>query len=101
MVTLILKALKSGPIFDKTAKVGKATWESFNLVGKVIHPKYSKHVKSWFKSWVIYFTEHTINCVCHSIRSMFIVLGVYNFDTSFKICNEGVKSNFRYSQYLD
>ena len=28
---------------------------------------------------MIYFTAHTLNCVCHSIRSMFRVLGVYNF----------------------
>ena len=26
-----------------------------------------------------YFTAHTINCVCHSIRSMLRVLGIYNF----------------------
>ena len=26
------------------------------------------------------FYAHIINCVCHSIRSMFRVLGVYNFD---------------------
>ena len=25
------------------------------------------------------FYAHIINCVCHSIRSMFRVLGVYNF----------------------
>ena len=25
------------------------------------------------------FSAHTINCVCHSIRSMFRVLGIYNF----------------------
>ena len=25
------------------------------------------------------FSAHTINCMCHSIRSMFRVLGVYNF----------------------
>ena len=25
------------------------------------------------------FYAHTINCVCHSIRSMFRVLGIYNF----------------------
>ena len=30
-------------------------------------------------SWIIYFTAHTIKCVCHSIRSMFGVLGLYNF----------------------
>ena len=28
---------------------------------------------------MIYFTAHTINCVCHSIRAMFRVLGIYNF----------------------
>ena len=32
------------------------------------------------KSWVIYFTTHTINCVCRSIRSMFRVLEIYNFE---------------------
>ena len=26
-----------------------------------------------------YFTAHTFNCVCHSISSMFRVLGIYNF----------------------
>ena len=25
------------------------------------------------------FSTHTFNCVCHSIRSMFRVLGIYNF----------------------
>ena len=28
---------------------------------------------------MIYFTAHTFNCVCHSIGTMFRVLGVYNF----------------------
>ena len=28
---------------------------------------------------MIYFTAHTINYVCHCIRTMFRVLGVYNF----------------------
>ena len=27
------------------------------------------------------FSAHTINYVCHSMRSMFRVLGVYNFDS--------------------
>ena len=27
---------------------------------------------------MIYFTAHTINCVCHSIRTMFRVLGINN-----------------------
>jgi hypothetical protein len=26
------------------------------------------------------FSAHTINCVCHSIMSMFRVPGIYNFD---------------------
>ena len=30
----------------------------------------------------LHFTAHTINCVCHSIRSMFRVLGIYNFGGS-------------------
>ena len=30
---------------------------------------------------MIYFTAHTFNCVCHSIRTMFRVLGIYNFDS--------------------
>ena len=34
---------------------------------------------------MIYFTAHTIKCVCHSIRSIFRVLGVYNFGLSLKV----------------
>ena len=30
---------------------------------------------------MIYFTAHTFNCVCHSIRTMFRVLGMYNFES--------------------
>jgi hypothetical protein len=30
------------------------------------------------------FSAHTISCVCHSIRSMFRVLGIYNFATFIK-----------------
>ena len=29
---------------------------------------------------MIYFTAHTFNCVCHCLRVMFRVLGMYNFD---------------------
>ena len=29
---------------------------------------------------MIYFTAHTFKCVCHCIRSMFRVLGIYNFE---------------------
>ena len=39
--------------------------------------------KSWIKSWVIYFTAHTINCVCHCIKSMFRILSVYNFGKAY------------------
>ena len=28
---------------------------------------------------MIYFTAHTFNCVCHCIRAMFRVLGMYSF----------------------
>ena len=28
---------------------------------------------------MIYFTAHTFKCVCHCIRTMFRVLGMYNF----------------------
>ena len=31
------------------------------------------------------FSAHTINCVCHSIRSMFRVLGTYNFVNDLKV----------------
>ena len=31
-----------------------------------------------------HFTAYTINCVCHSIRSMFRVLGIYNFVRNLK-----------------
>ena len=31
------------------------------------------------------FSAHTINCVCHSIMSMFRVLGIYNFAGGLKI----------------
>ena len=32
-------------------------------------------------SMIQHFTTHTINCVCHSIRSMFKALGIYSFDS--------------------
>ena len=32
---------------------------------------------------MIYFTAHTFKCVCHCIRTMFRVLGVYNFAFNF------------------
>ena len=35
----------------------------------------------WFK----YFIAYTINCVCHSIRSMFRVLGIHNFEQDMEI----------------
>ena len=33
---------------------------------------------------MIYFTAHTFNCVCHCIRAMFRVLGMYNFGSNMK-----------------
>ena len=55
--------------------------------------------KSWIKSWVIHFTLHTINCVCHSIRSMFILLGMYNFDENWKPKNGNMAlSSFHFQE---
>ena len=33
---------------------------------------------------ISHFTAHTINCVCHSIRSMFSILRMYNFGPCYK-----------------
>ena len=33
---------------------------------------------------MIYFTAHTFNYVCHCIRVMFRVLGMYNFASNLK-----------------
>ena len=40
----------------------------------------------------LYFTAHTFNCVCHRIKSIFRVLGVYNFANSANIYNIQNKS---------
>ena len=37
------------------------------------------------------FFAHTINCVCHSIKSMFRVLGMYNFDTNLDLGSLGTQ----------
>ena len=34
---------------------------------------------------MIYFTAHTFNCVCHCIRAMFRVLGMYNFVSGYRL----------------
>ena len=34
---------------------------------------------------MIYFTAHTFKCVCHCRRSMFRVLGMYNFDYGIEV----------------
>ena len=47
-------------------------------MGQVISLK-SKRNNPWCKPW-FKLLLHTINCVCHSIRSMFRVLGIYNFE---------------------
>ena len=36
------------------------------------------------KPMILTFYSHIFNCVCHSIRSMFGVLGIYNFESSVK-----------------
>ena len=41
-------------------------------------------LKSERKNHDLTFSAHTINCMCHSIRSMFRVLGIHNFGTSTK-----------------
>ena len=42
------------------------------------------------------FSAHTFNCVCHYIRSMFRVLGIYNFDIWQKKARNGrTKDNFK------
>ena len=48
-----------------------------------------------------YFTAHTINCVCHCIRSMFRVLGIYNFDGIFHIfeLTQTVPQNSRHHKH--
>ena len=43
----------------------------------------SERKNPWFKPWFNIFCTH--NCVCHSIRSMFRVLGIYNFGAA-KAC---------------
>ena len=37
---------------------------------------------------MIYFTAHTFDCVSHSIRTIFRVLGVYNFGFRFTVHKE-------------
>ena len=44
-----------------------------------------------------HFTAHTINCVLYSIRSMFRLLGIYNFECSLKIYVFKVNSSCNFS----
>ena len=37
------------------------------------------------------FSAHTINCVCHSVRLMFRVLGIYDFGRWIKRLKVGLK----------
>ena len=80
---------------------GTCSAQSVKYVGvihillKVIYTKYSKH-------WP-YTVAHTINCVCHSIRSMFRVLGIYNFEscpTYFLIWNKIIVKSWRISAVI-
>ena len=51
--------------------------KNFSTCTKVIDAKYSKH-----RSYTV---ARTIECVCHSIGSMFRVLGIYNFGARIRI----------------
>ena len=44
------------------------------------------------------FSAHTINCVCHSISSMFRVLGMYNFGVHLK--DAAVSLEFKFNEGL-
>ena len=61
-------------------------WKSHFFVKKkhILKKKHllnKKHLKkSMVSTIILHFTAPTINCVCHSIRSMFIVLEINNFD---------------------
>ena len=44
----------------------------------------SERNNPWFKPWFNILLHTQISCVCHSIRSMFRVLGIYNFDSFVK-----------------
>ena len=46
------------------------------------------------------FSAHTIKCVCHSIRSMFRVLGVYNFDKAQQVQKYALNSQIQALQIL-
>ena len=47
---------------------------------------------------MIYVTTHTFKRVCHCIRTMFRVLGVYNFGLDFKKLDEkGVKNVIKHT----
>jgi hypothetical protein len=46
------------------------------------------------------FSAHTINCVCHSLRSMFRVLWVYNFDQNIKLVTTYVECTNLYAMFL-
>ena len=46
-----------------------------------------------------HFTSHTINCLCYSIRSMFIVLGICDFEYGLK-CYKIIHTHIIYLIYL-
>jgi hypothetical protein len=43
---------------------------------------------------ILHFTAYTMNCVCHCIRSMFRVLGIYNFAPLLKLLFIFLSANF-------
>ena len=71
-----------------------------------IHSKFMKFsvwgsVWAWKVKWITHdlnhdltFYAHSINYVCHSIRSMFRVLGIYNFDQWQKVSGKNIHIYF-------
>ena len=51
-------------------------------MGQDISLKWERKGKTHDLNHDLTFSAHTIKCECHSTRSMFRVLGIYNFDTS-------------------
>ena len=75
---LILLCVWAEPVVLGSAKTALKFKHEIQCMGKGISLKNEK-INPWFKPWFKHFTAHTINCVCHNIRSMFRVLGMYNF----------------------
>ena len=57
--------------------LNRLTHTQYNLWGRILAWKVKG--KTYDSNHDLRFFAHTINCVCHSIRSTFRVLGIYNF----------------------